>query len=67
MVVPLVATTVKVAMSKFRTVTLKGWTRMIGAGPAQQQGLARRMLNKTSHLASFRTRLVKKADINSRK
>jgi hypothetical protein len=66
-VVVLDATTVKLAVSKFRTVTLKGWTRMIGAGPARLQGLARRMLNKTSHLASFRTRHVKKPYIYSRK
>jgi len=66
MVVPLDATTEKLAMSKFRTDKLKGWTRMIGAGPAWQ-GLGKRMHNKTSHLASVRILLVKNRYINSRK
>jgi hypothetical protein len=66
MVVPLEATTEKLAMSKFRTLKLKGWTRMMGAGPARQ-GLATRMLSKTSPKASIRIRHVKKRYINSRK
>jgi hypothetical protein len=64
--VPLEATTVKLAMSRFRTDKLKGWTRMIGAGPARQ-GLGRSMINKSSHLASLCARLVKKPYIDSKK
>lgn len=67
MVVPLVATTVKVAMSKFRTLKLKGWTIMTGAGPARQGLATIRMLNKTSHLASFGIRHVNKPYIDSKK
>jgi hypothetical protein len=49
-------------MSKFRTLKLKGWTRIIGPGPARQ-GLGRRsIISKSSHLASFCVCLVKKAD-----
>jgi hypothetical protein len=66
MVVPLEATTVKLAKSKFRTDKLKGWTRMMGAGPARQGLASTRMLHKTSHLASFGSLHVKKRYINSK-
>jgi len=56
MVVPLKATTVKLAVLRNRTDTSKGWTTIIGGGPRAAQGLASSKPASSSHLAVFLTR-----------